>query len=71
MIRFRSDTPEALVAGIESLMQLARSRTDLNFSFGPLSLDALIRDGLVVHGPDEDAAGKALTKISGLAETVD
>jgi len=69
VVRFRGDLPEPLVQGIIVLLGLARE-SDQKFSFGPLELSALIRDGIVVKGEIHEAR-KRLAEIPGLAEVLD
>ena len=65
-ITYRADNPGAYASAILALMRLARDTSD-DFTFGPLRLDELERDGLDVGGPDLAGVIAALVTIPGLA----
>jgi hypothetical protein len=69
--RFRGDGPESLVRGVLALLTYARTHPTLNFNFGPLSLEALVRDGILLRGPDISGAVDVLIEIPGLAAVRD
>ncbi len=65
-VTFRADGPAAYADAILRLVRLARESAD-DFTFYPVSLDALERDGLTVEGPDLQAALAEMTLVPGLA----
>ena len=69
--RFRGDGPESLVLGVSALLGFVRTHPHLRFSFGPLSLDALVRDGILLRGPEISGAADVLAEIPGLAEVIE
>ncbi len=65
-VHYRADRPDAYAAALLALIRHARDSTD-DFSFGPLRLADLDRDGLTVTGPDLSGPLLALSTIPGLA----
>ncbi len=65
-VTYRADSPAAYADAVLRLVALARDSAD-DFTFYPISLDELDRDGLTVVGPDLQAAIAALTLVAGLA----
>lgn len=65
-VLYRGDGPDALAAAVVALIQHARDSSD-NFSFGPLRLADLERDGLLVEGPDLGNAMTVLASVPGIA----
>lgn len=51
--RFRGDSSMAYARAVLWLVRLSR-RTSLEFSFGPLDVEAMYRNGITVVGPDVD-----------------
>lgn len=66
VVRFRGDGPDALAAAIAAVLRHARDTKD-DFTFGPLRLDELERDGLQIAGPDLAGVMQVLATIGGLA----
>lgn len=64
--RYRGDGPDALAAAIAALLRHARD-SDYDYTFGPLRLADLERDGLSVEGPDLGHAMTVLAAVPGLA----
>lgn len=65
-IRFRGDGPDALAAALVAVLRHARDSAD-EFTFGPLSLADLERDGLDIGGPDLSGVMQVLALVPGLA----
>ncbi len=65
-VRYRGDGPDALAAALVAVIRHARDSAD-DFTFGPLSLAELERDGLDIGGPDLAGVMQALVQIPGLA----
>ena len=63
---FRGDGPDALANAVVTLLEHARA-TSNDFTFGPLRLAALERDGLLLEGPDIGAAVTLLAAVPGIA----
>ncbi len=63
---FRGDGPDALANAVVALLQHARS-TSHDFTFGPLRLADLERDGLLLEGPDIGEAITMLADVPGIA----
>lgn len=63
---FRGDSPAALAAAVVALLTHARD-TDNDFTFGPLMLSELERDGLLLDGPDVGHAVTILAAVPGIA----
>ncbi len=66
-VHYRGDGPEVMAAAIVAVMRYARESSD-DFTFGPLRLDDLERDGLEIGGPDLGGVMNVLTLIPGLAQ---
>ncbi len=66
-LRYRGDGPDALAHAVVALLQHARTSTD-EFTFGPLRLAELERDGLLIDGDDLGAVMTALTTVAGIAQ---
>ncbi len=67
-IRYRGDSPVALAAAVVALLRHARESSD-DFTFGPLRLLELERDGLELAGPDLGGAMTVLAGVPGIAQT--
>jgi hypothetical protein len=67
-LRYRGDGPDVMANAIVALMRHARETAD-DFTFGPLRLADLERDGLDVGGPDLGPVMLILASIPGLAIT--
>ncbi len=65
-VRFRGDGPDVLAAAVAAVLHHARDSSD-DYTFGPLRLDELERDGLVIGGPDLAGVMAVLATIPGLA----
>lgn len=68
VVRYRGDSPTALVDGLLRVVKFARATAD-DFRFGPTRIDALLRDGLEIHGPDLAGVMEVLSTVPGLAHT--
>ncbi len=66
-IHYRGDGPDVLAAAIVALLEYARESSD-DFTFGPLRLNELERDGLEIGGPDLGGIMTVLATIPGLAQ---
>jgi len=66
-IRYRGDGPEVMAEALIALLRLARAGSD-DFTFGPLVLAELERDGLEIGGPDLGGVINALALVPGLAQ---
>lgn len=64
-VRYRSDSPDVMAEALLSVVQYARE-SDEDFTFGPISLKALDRDGLVVKGDNLRGVLRVLNEILGL-----
>jgi hypothetical protein len=64
-LRYRGAMRLAYSLALLLLMEYSRSSKDV-FEFGPLNLDALENQGLVLSGPDLAGAQKVLADIPGL-----
>ncbi len=62
---FRGDGPDALANAVVALLQFARA-SNSDFTFGPLRLADLERDGLLLEG-DIGAAVTMLAAVAGIA----
>lgn len=65
-VHYRGDGPYALATAVVAVLRHARTSTD-NFSFGPLRLSDLERDGLLIEGPDIGNVMTVLAAVPGLA----
>ncbi len=65
-VRFRGDGPDVMAAAVAAVLRYARDTKD-DFSFGPLRLDELERDGLEIGGPDLAGVMQVLAAVPGLA----
>ncbi len=63
---FRGDGPDALANAVVALLRLARD-SDYEFTFGPLRLADLERDGLTVDGVDVGSVMTVLAGVAGIA----
>lgn len=66
-IHFRGDTTAALIDAVLRLTRHARESND-DFTFGPVSITALLRDGLTLTGPDLTDPLAILAAVPGLAQ---
>jgi len=66
-IRYRAESRFTYARALLELVTHARQGQE-DFSFGPLDLGALERNGLAVTGPDLTAVRKVLAKVPGLSE---
>jgi len=66
-IRYRAESRYTYARALLELVLHARQGQD-QFSFGPLDLGALERNGLAVSGPDLTSVQKVLAKIPGLVQ---
>lgn len=63
---YRGDTPAALADALVRLTAHARTGDD-TFTFGPLALAHLVRDGLQITGEHLDSVKSLLAQVPGLA----
>lgn len=63
---YRGDSPEVLLDALLTIIKHARTSSD-EFSFGPLNLSDLSRDGLHVQGDELENVMIALNTVPGLA----
>jgi hypothetical protein len=66
-LHYRGDGPDALANAIVALLRHARASRD-NFTFGPLRLADLERDGLTVDGEDIGQVMTLLAGVPGIAQ---
>jgi hypothetical protein len=67
-VRYRADSSLAYSLACLRLMEHARSSGE-DFEFGPLTLEGMREEGLVVTGPDLESVGMVLAGIPGLVES--
>lgn len=67
-LRYRSLHRYSMARALEALVDLARTDPDPPFTFGPLDLAAVERNGLLVSGEDLSMVQAALAAIPGLTE---
>lgn len=66
-LRYRGDSPDALANAVLALIEHARVSTD-EFTFGPLRLSDLERDGLLIDGENLGPVMTALATVAGIAQ---
>jgi hypothetical protein len=69
-VRFRGDSTASLARAVLEVITYARFTTD-EFKFGPLDLNRMFRDGLLLSGPDLAGVTKLLDKLPGLVRSED
>lgn len=67
-LRYRASTRRTMGQALLALITLARY-SDLEFEWGPANVDAIMKTGLVVTGPDLTRVREVLSSVTGLAET--
>lgn len=64
-VTYRSDSPDVLGEALLAVIRHARTSTD-SFTFAPLKLSSLERDGLTIQGADLTGLQAVLAEIPGL-----
>jgi hypothetical protein len=67
-LRYRALQRYSYARALLALTELARSSPGPAFSFGPMDLGALERNGMVVTGDDLAAVQQALTAVPGVVQ---
>jgi len=66
-LRYRGDGPDVMADAVLRLLRYAR-RHDVEFTFGPVRLADLERDGLEIVGVDLEPVMQLLAAVPGLAQ---
>jgi hypothetical protein len=68
-LRYRAQTRLPYAMALTALVEYARIHPDPDFTFGPLELDRVENEGLVISGPDLEGIQARLSSVPGLVES--